>query len=131
MGSFVLSYSSPQSRTCPPSVQLPINLNTWVSNKLKCFVLYFFLRLLYVAYTSSGFFCRPLLRFVYDETLQIINKSKHSKKGCRGGGGRIQGEKQRKNPCPRRQKNHQKRANHQGTSSSQTPSCHEKQIKFV
>jgi hypothetical protein len=49
--------------------------------------LYFFLSLLYVAYTLSGFFFRPLLRFVYDETLPIINKSKHPKKGA------IQGEK--------------------------------------
>jgi hypothetical protein len=39
------------------------------------------LSLLYVAYTSSGFSFRPLLRFVYDETLPIINKSKHPKKG--------------------------------------------------
>jgi len=82
------------------------------------------LSLLYVAYTSLGFFFRPLLRFVYDETLPIINKSKHPKRGeCKG--------KKRKNPRPRRQKNHQKRANHQGTSNSQTPSCHEKHIRFV
>jgi hypothetical protein len=43
--------------------------------------LYVFLSLLYVAYTSWGFFFRPLLRFIYDETLPIINKSKHPKKG--------------------------------------------------
>jgi hypothetical protein len=41
--------------------------------------LYFFLSLLYVAYTSTGFFFRCLLRFVYDENLPIINKSKHPK----------------------------------------------------
>jgi hypothetical protein len=39
------------------------------------------LSILYVAYTSSGFSFGPLLRFVYDETLPIINKSKHPKKG--------------------------------------------------
>jgi len=49
------------------------------------------------------------MRFVYDETLPIINKSKHLKMEV------IQGKKKRKNPGPRRQKNHQ------GTSSSQTP----------
>jgi hypothetical protein len=38
------------------------------------------LSLLYVAYTFSGFFFRPILSFVNDETLPIINKSKHPKK---------------------------------------------------
>jgi hypothetical protein len=46
-----------------------------------------------------------------NETLPIINKSKHP---INGG---IQG-KTRKGIDPRRQKNHQKRANHQGTSNS-------------
>jgi hypothetical protein len=48
-------------------------------------------------------------RLLIDETLPIIKTKAPKKRG-------IQGTKW-KETCPRRQKNHQKRANHQGTSS--------------
>jgi hypothetical protein len=46
---------------------------------------------------------------VFDETLPTINKSKHPNKG---------GTTRNKNEGPMSKKNHQNRANHQGTSNS-------------
>jgi hypothetical protein len=54
----------------------------------------------------------PLIERNNDETLPIINKSKHPKKGG------IYKEQKRKDPRPRKQKNHEKRAKQQGASSS-------------
>ncbi len=56
---------------------------------------------------------QPTLPLHDNETLPIINKTKHPKKGG------IQGTKW-KNPCPRRQKNHLKGQTTRGTSSSFT-----------
>jgi uncharacterized protein with von Willebrand factor type A (vWA) domain len=55
----------------------------------------------------------------WNETLQMINKSKHPKKG----------EEKREGLMSKKTKEPPKGPNHQGTSSSQTPSSHNKHIK--
>jgi len=86
------------------------------------------LSLLYVAYTSLGFFFRPLLRFVYDETLPIINKSKHPKKGA------MQGKK-KEELTSKKTKEPPKEGKPPGNikfpNPLLSPSCHEKHIRFV
>jgi hypothetical protein len=64
--------------------------------------------------------CKCNLGFI-DETLPIIKKPKHPKKG------EIQGTKW-KDPCPRRQMNHLREWTTRGTFHSQTPSSCEKHI---
>jgi hypothetical protein len=58
-----------------------------------------------------------------DETLPIINKSKHPKKRGNTREGRREG------PMSKKTEESPKEPNHQGTSSSQTPSSRKKHIK--